>query len=173
MKGDRMRKIFFVATLGALFYAAAAQAEFKIGHVSMQKAIQSTEAGKKAKSELEAEFNKKKKELEKKEADLKKMGEDLERKKSVLSEDVLIKKQEEFQSDMFKYRESVGQSQLALQKKEQELTAPILEKMKKIIEKISKEKGYSMVLENSAVVLYSTSENDLTDEVVKSFNKEK
>jgi outer membrane protein len=163
-----------MAVVGSLVLAAClAHAETKIGFVDMQKAIQSTAAGKKAKAELEGEFNKKKKELEKKESDLKKMGEDLERKKSVLSEEVLSKKQAEFQEEMLKYRDVVGKSQVEIQKKERDLTAPILDKMKKVIEKVAKEKGYSMVIENSAMVLYSLPENNLTDDVVKAYEKEK
>ena len=88
--------------LSMLMTASFAHAEAKVGYIDMQKAIQSTSAGKKAKTELEGDFNKKKKELEKKEADLKKMGEDLEKKKSVLSEDALNKKQAEFQEEMLK-----------------------------------------------------------------------
>ncbi|MGZ3772637.1 MAG: OmpH family outer membrane protein [Pseudobdellovibrionaceae bacterium] len=166
-----MKKMLIV--LSMLMTASFAQAESKVGVVDMQKAIQSTAVGKKAKGELEGEFNKKKKELEKKEADLKKMGEDLEKKKSVLSEDALAKKQAEFQEEMLKYRDVVGKSQVEIQKKERELTAPILEKMKKVIAKVAKDKGYTMVLENSQMVLYSTAESDLTDEVIKAFEKEK
>jgi outer membrane protein len=162
-----------VIGLSVLLAAGFAQAETKIGFVDMQKAIQATSAGKKAKTELETEFNKKKKDLEKKEADLKKMGEDLERKKSVLSEEVLGKKQAEFQDEMMKYRDIVGKSQQEIQKKERELTAPILEKMRKTIAKIAKDKSYSLILENSQMVLFATADADLTDEVVKTFEKEK
>lgn len=168
-----MKKLI-IAIAGIFMVASMAQAaETKIGFVDMQKAIQATAAGKKAKTELEGEFNKKKKELEKKEADLKKMGEDLERKKAVLSEEVLGKKQAEFQEEMMKYRDVVGKSQVEIQKKERDLTAPILEKMKKTIEKVAKEKGYSVVLENSAMVLYAAADSDLTAEVIKSYEKEK
>ncbi len=162
-----------VIGLSVLLAAGFAQAETKIGFVDMQKAIQATTAGKKAKTELETEFNKKKKDLEKKEADLKKMGEDLERKKSVLSEEVLGKKQAEFQDEMMKYRDVVGKSQQEIQKKERELTAPILEKMRKTIVKIAKDKSYSLILENSQMVLFATADADITDEVVKTFEKEK
>nr|BFD67428.1 OmpH family outer membrane protein [Bdellovibrio sp. HAGR004] len=166
-----MKKMLIV--LSMLLTASLAQAEAKIGFVDMQKAIQSTSAGKKAKTELESDFNKKKKELEKKEADLKKMGEDLEKKKSVLSEEALGKKQAEFQEEMLKYRDVVGKSQLEIQKKERELTAPILEKMKKVITKLAKDKGYTLVIENSQMVLYATPEADLTEDVIKAFEKEK
>lgn len=166
-----MKKMLIV--LSMLMTASLAQAEAKIGFVDMQKAIQSTSAGKKAKTELETEFNKKKKDLEKKEADLKKMGEDLEKKKSVLSEEALGKKQAEFQEEMLKYRDVVGKSQLEIQKKERELTAPILEKMKKVIAKLAKDKGYTMVMENSQMVLYATADADLTTDVIAAFEKEK
>lgn len=166
-----MRNVVLVVSL--MMAAAVANAETKVGFVDMQKAIQSTSAGKKAKTELEADFNKKKKELEKKETDLKKMGEDLEKKKSVMSEDALAKKQAEFQEEMLKYRDIVGKSQVEIQKKERELTAPILDKMKKVIAKLAKDKGYSLVLENSQMVLFATPDSDLTDEVVKTFEKEK
>lgn len=166
-----MRKMLIV--LSMLMTASFAHAEAKVGYIDMQKAIQSTAAGKKAKTELEGDFNKKKKELEKKEADLKKMGEDLEKKKSVLSEDALNKKQAEFQDEMLKYRDVVGKSQVEIQKKERELTAPILEKMKKTIAKLAKDKGYTMVIENSQMVLYAAPEADLTDEVITAFEKEK
>lgn len=166
-----MKKMLIAMSL--LLAASFANAESKVGVVDMQKAIQTTSAGKKAKAELETEFNKKKKELEKKEADLKKMGEDLEKKKSVLSEEALGKKQAEFQEEMMKYRDVVGKSQLEIQKKERDLTAPILEKMKKVIAKMAKEKGYSLIVENSQIVLYATPEADITEDVIKAFEKEK
>jgi outer membrane protein len=166
-----MKKV--VILLGALLMAASAHAETRVGLVDMQKAIQSTSAGKKAKSELESEFNKKKKELESKEAELKKIGEELEKKKSVMSEEALGKKQAEFQEEMLRYRDVVGKSQLDIQKKERDLTAPILDKMKKVIAKIAKEKGYSVIMESNQSVLFATPEGDLTDDVIKAFEKEK
>ena len=60
-----------VALLVSSMVSLPALAEVKIGYVDMQKAIQETAAGKKAKKELEDEFNKKKKDLEKKEGDIK------------------------------------------------------------------------------------------------------
>ena len=166
-----MRKTMIFAAV--VFAVSFAQAESKIGFVDMQKAVQATAAGKKAKTELESEFEKRKKELQKKEGDLKKMGEDLEKKKSVLSEEALQKKQMEFQEEMMKYREQVGKSQVEIQKKDRDLTQPILDKMRRVIEKVAKDKGYDMVLENTAMVLFAQKSSDLTDDVIKAFEKEK
>ena len=64
----------------------------------------------------------------------------------------------------------------SLQKKEADLLAPIVEKMKKVIERISKEKGLSMVIQsnqNAQIVLYANAESDITEDVIKAFDKEK
>jgi outer membrane protein len=143
-----------------------------MGYVDMQKAIQDTSTGKKAKSELETEFNKKKKELEKKEADLKKMNEDLEKKSMVLSDEIKAQRQQELQNEMMKYRELVGKSQVEIQKRERDLTLPIVEKLRGIIDGIAKKESYTVVLEKSEQsVLWADKQIDLTDRIVKEFEK--
>jgi outer membrane protein len=146
--------------------------EIKLGYVDLQKAIQETTVGKKAKKELETEFNAKKTELQKREADLKKMNEDLEKKKSALSDDVRNKKSQELQAEMMKFQREVSESQMNIQKKERELTQPILEKLQASMEKIAKDGGYTMIFEKSEQsVLWAKKEVDLTDAVVKEFEK--
>ena len=157
-----------------MFAASAAEAATKIGYVDMQKAIQSTSKGKKAKASLEKDFNEKKKELSKMESDLKKMTEDLEKKAMLLSDDVRSKKQAELQKEMLKYQKKVSQSQLAIQKKERELTMPIVKKLRDAIQKVAKKGEYTMILEKSEQgVLWATEEADLTDRIVKAYEKDK
>lgn len=149
-------------------------ADTKFAYVDLQKAIQSTTAGKKAKAELEAEFNKRKKDIEAKQADIKKMGEDLEKKKGVLSDEAMQKKQAEIQEEMMKYQELVGKNQVEIQKKQNDLTAPILEKMKNILDKVAKAEGYTVVLEkNEQSVLWIKAEYNITDKLVQEFEKTK
>lgn len=156
------------------FSVSFAFAEVKVGYIDMQKAIQSTNAGKKAKKDLETEFNKRKSELEKKENDLKKMGEDLKRKQSVLSEEVFNRKQGEMQQEILQYREMVNKSQMDIQKKERDLTSPIVNKLKTVIDKVAKDEGYTVVLEKSdQSVIWAKSDLDITDKVVKEFEKQK
>ena len=146
----------------------------KIGYIDMQKAIQTTDSGKKAKKELETEFNSKKKELQEKEKDLKKMSEDLEKKNMVLSDEVKQKKQMEFQEEMIKYRDLVGKSQAAIQERERSLTAPILEKLRAIIGDIGEKEKYTVILEKQEnSVLWAPKRIDLTERVIAEFNKKK
>lgn len=169
---NKVQKFLVYAT--GFFLTLSANAESKIGYVDVQKAVQATSAGKKAKESLDAEFQKRKGSLDKRKADIEKMGQDLEKKKAVLSEEVLNKKQMELQEEMMKFQKTVGENQLEIQKKQEELVKPILVKMKSIIEKVAKEKGFTVVLENKEqLVLYAAKEADLTEEVIKAFEKEK
>lgn len=169
-----MKKMAWLGLLLVAGVSFAEASEIKVGYVDLQKAIQSSSAGKKAKAELEAEFNKRKKDIEKKEADIRKMNEDLEKKKAVLSEDAFGKKQVEVQEEMLKYRDLVGKNQMEIQKKERDLTSPILEKLKTIIEDIAKKDQYTMILEkNEQSVLWAKKEIDLTDRVVAELEKAK
>lgn len=147
-------------------------AELKIGYVDMQKAIQSTAAGKKAKKELEDEFNKKKKELEKREADIKKMGEDFEKRSMAMNEDARMKKQGELQNEMRKYQEMAAKSQMEIQKRERDLTEPIVKRLRDIIEGIAKKEEFAVILEKSEnSVMWAKKDLDLTDRLIKEFDK--
>jgi outer membrane protein len=153
-------------------FSLSAAAEFKAGVIDMQKAIQATNAGKKAKKELEGEFEKKKKDLKKKEDDLKKKAEAFEKKKMVLSDKVREEQQAEIQEEMMKFRDELGKSQAMIQQKERDLTKPILDKIQKAIGDVAKEKDLSMVFERSEQsAMYAKPELDITEEVIKRADK--
>lgn len=163
-----------ILTVALALTAGFANAQSKVGYVDVQKAIQATSAGKNAKTVLDGEYGKRKKELDKKKADIEKMNQDLEKKKSVLSEEVMGKKQMELQEEMMKFQKTVAENQMEIQKKEKELVEPILDKMRKTIEKVAQEKGFSLVIEKGAQnVLFAQKDADLTDDVIKAFEKEK
>ncbi len=167
-----MKKIYLVMLV--CLAAGFAKAETKVGYVDVQKAIQATAQGKKAKESLDAEYGKRKKDLDKKKADIEKMNQDLEKKKTVLSEEVMGKKQVELQEEMMKFQKVVAENQMEIQKKEKELVEPILEKMKKVIEKVAQEKGYTLVIEKSSQnVLFAQKDIDLTESVISAFEKTK
>ncbi|MES2768710.1 MAG: OmpH family outer membrane protein [Bdellovibrionota bacterium] len=161
-----------LAVIAVALVGAKANADVKIGYVDMQKAIQTTKAGQKAKKDLEAEFEKRKKSLQSKEADLKKMGEELEKKAMVLSEDVRAKKQKEFQTSMMEFQQTVQKNQKEIQDQERKLTEPILKKLQTVIEDMAKKDNYTVILEKRENgVLWAQKELDITEQVVKAFEK--
>ncbi len=145
--------------------------EMKVGTVDMQKALQSVEAGKKAKAQLEKDFNAKKKELQGEEAAIKKATEEFKKQALVLSDEARAKKQQELQERIMKFQETTARSQQEIQQKEQDLTAPIITGLRSIIGETAKKKGYSVILEkNENNVLYSQEKDDLTAEIISTFN---
>ena len=166
-------KIFLALLVGlGLSIGTVAKAEVKIGYIDLQKAIQSTKAGQKAKADMEKDIEKKKKEFQDKEKDLQKMTQDFEKKSAVLSDEVRQKKQIELQGEIGKYREQVAKTQMELQGRERDLTSPILEKMKKAIEKVSKDEKISIVFEKAEhSVVWAEEGLNITDKVVKAFEK--
>ena len=163
------------STLLALLVTLATPAAFadvKIGYVDMQRAIQETSAGKKAKKELEENFNKKKKDLEKFEADIKKKGEEFEKRSMAMNEDARNKKNAEIQGEMRKYQEMAAKSQMEIQKQERDLTQPIVTKLRSELEAIAKKEDYTIILEKSENgVMWAKKELDLTDRLIKDHDK--
>lgn len=166
-----MKKLILIA---AAMIFTTAFAEVKLGYVDMQKAIQNTKAGQKAKKDLESEFEKRKKSLQTKENDLKKKSEELEKQAMVLSDEVRGKKQREFQQAMMEFQQLVQKNQQEIQQQERKLTEPIVKKLQDVINDIAKKDNYSVILEKRENgVLFSKSELDITDQVVKAFESKK
>ena len=167
-----IRNMFIASVAFAAASVTVRAEEIKIGVVDMQRAIQSVEAGKKAKGQLEKEFNARKKELQTEEASIKKMGEEFRKQSLVLTDDARAKKQAELQERIMKFQELTARSQQEIAQKEQELTQPIVAGIRKIIGDLAKQKGYSVILEkNENTVLFSLDKDDLTSEVITAFNK--
>ena len=163
-----------MVALTSFALSARAAEDVKIGFVDMQKAIQEVGAGKKAKKELEEEFNKKKKELEKKEADIKKMGEDFEKRSMAMNEDARMKKQTEIRQEMAKYQETAAKAQMEIQKKERDLTKPIVDKLRSMMEEIAKKEDFTVILEKSEnSVMWAKKDIDLTDRLIKAYDGKK
>ncbi len=168
---NKFATITFVASALALNAGIARADDQKIAVVDMQRAIQTSESGKKAKSELEGAFNKKKKELQDQEATLKKAQEDFQKKQAALSESAKKEQQGKLQERFMKYQELLQKSQAEIQKKEQEMSEPIIRKIREKVTEVAKKKGYSLVLEkNENMVIYSDDKNDITEEVIKGIN---
>jgi len=159
--------ILITAGLGQGAHAAS----IKIGLVDLQKALQSVDAGKAAKANLEKEMNAKKAELEKAQAQLQSDAEAFEKKAAIMNDAAKAKKQADLQKRFQDFQKSAAESQLDLQKRERELTKPLIDELRSIVEGIGKEKGFQLVLEkNEGAVLYAENGTDLTSSVIERFN---
>ena len=173
-----MRKVmvFLVAalilSLPAMLKAENAPAKsLKIGYVNLQKALNDVEEGKKAKDALKREFDEKQRKLDGLQSQLQNMKTDLDKQRLILSADALKAKEEEYKKKFFELQNMIGEFKNELSTKQAQLTEGILLVLSGLVRDAAKKNSYDLVLEKSQdVVLYSTDGNDLTEEVIKSFN---
>jgi outer membrane protein len=160
--------------LTVLAAAAPAWAEFKIGIVDLQRALNESSAGKKAKEQFKVEFDKMQGSLKGEKDRLDRMKDDLEKQSVVLKEDERKNKAEEFERRRRDLRRKLEDSDAELRKKDQELTGDILKDLAEVIQQIGERDGYTVILENSSSsVLYGSKSIDMTDEVIRSFDARK
>ena len=149
--------------------ATAFAEDTKLGFVDMQRALNETDDGKKAKASLKKVFDQKQKELDEQQAALKKDVEDLDKKRTLLPPEQVREKEAELQTRMQKVQQTYLRHQQDLSAKEQEATAKIYERMNKIIAKIATAEGFSMIVDKSALV-FAKPHLDLTNELIRRYN---
>ncbi len=162
--------------LSAAFPAGTASAAdiAKIGYVDLRVALNDSEAGKKAKTELESLIKTKQSTIDEKGKGIEKLKADLEKQGSVLSAEARKSKEDEIERLMRDYQRLVQDSQNEVKKKEGELTGSIIKDLRDVVEKIGGDEGYSLILENvEGIILYSRKDLDITDKVVKTYNEMK
>jgi outer membrane protein len=161
--------------LGVLLLASSPIAAFaedvKLGYVDLQRALNETDDGRKAKESLKKVFDQKQKELDEQQTALKKDIEDLDKKRTLLPADKLRDKEAELQGRMQKVQQTYLRHQQDLQSKEQEATAKIFERMNRIIGKIAVSENFTMILDKTqSAVIYAKPHLDLTNELIRRYN---
>lgn len=150
---------------------ALGNSSVKIGYVDLQKAMQTVDAGKAAKGQLEKEVAAKKSALEKRQGQLQKEAEQFEKQVALLDGGKKLERQQELQKKFAEFQKEAAESQMQLQTKERDLTQPILSEMRAIIEGIGKENNFQLIVEkNEGAVLYAEVGADLTAQLIERFN---
>ena len=164
--------LFLVMAMALVLPARPAPAaDFKIGIVDLQRALNESSSGKKAKDQFKGEFEKMQDGLKREKETLDRLKEDLDKKSAVLSDDQRKTKMEDFERRRRDLRRKLEDSDAELRKKDQELTGSILKDMAVVIQEIGEREGYTVILENSSSsVLYGSKSIDITDSVIKAFD---
>jgi len=160
-----------LAASGATLVPRLAAADTgKYAFVDLQRALEETEDGKKAKSKLKSDFDRKQKELDDKQEELKKMKEALDKKASLMKPEALQKESKDFQDRFVELQQIYQRLQQDLAKKEQEATRNIFAKLQTVVGTIAEREHFSMVLEKNAAVVWGQPSLDITNEVIRMYN---
>ena len=171
-----MKRILTLALAVAAFampvfkFELRARAEQKIAYVDLQRALEETDEGKRAKTKLKADFDKKQKELDVRQEELKKMKSDLDKQINILKPDALQQKQGELQQKLVALQETYMRLQKDLQEKEGVETQRIFKRMQAVIAQIAQTESVTYVLEKNSGILYAPPALDLTNELIRKFN---
>jgi outer membrane protein len=160
---------FLIAAVFLLSTSAAFAEDMKFGYVDMQRALNETEDGRKAKEKLKKDFDQKQKELDEQQAQLKKEIEDLDKKRTLLPADKVREKEGELRVKLEKVQQTYMRHQQDLSAKEQKETQKIFERMTKIIGEIAAAENFSMIVDKSALV-FAKPHLDLTNELIRRYN---
>jgi outer membrane protein len=165
----RLAAILGVASLSLVRGAPAAASDSKIAVVDVQHAVMATEDGIRAQATLKKDFDKRQVDLDGKQAELAKARDDIEKQSRVLSREALQKRMEDWQRRMVELQTVFVDYNKTLQKKQGELTGPIIKKMMAVIGRLAKKNGYELILDKQAAP-YVRPDLDLTEQVIQMYN---
>lgn len=160
-----------IATM-ALVMSTAAMSAVSVGKVDVQKVLITVNQGVAVRDQLKKSFDDKQSILKKEEEVIKKLQDDYGKKASVINDKEKAKKEREIQEKIMAIQQKTTTYQKEIQDMEQKLKTPILERVKSIVDDVSKAADVDLVYEAAtAPILFAKTEKDLTDEVVKAYNK--
>jgi outer membrane protein len=154
--------------------AAVAEDAIKVGVVDLSQAINATEEGKAAREELNRKRRAAEQEVQPMIDKVKALDEELKGKRYVLSDEALFGKQADMLELRNKIDSKIKELEGQLKIDQGRLEAPLIAKLRDIVQEIGKEQGFTLILDRSTPGLVYTREAlDITNQVTSRFNKKK
>ncbi|MBC7429091.1 MAG: OmpH family outer membrane protein [Bacteriovorax sp.] len=161
----------FIALM-ALIMSMSAMSAVSVGKVDVQKVLITVNQGIAVRDSLKKSFDEKQALLKKEEESIKKLQDDYGKKASVINDKEKAKKEKEIQEKIIAIQQKTATFQKEIQDMEQKLKTPILERVKSIVDEVSKAADVDLVYEAAtAPILFAKTEKDLTNDVVTAYNK--
>lgn len=156
-------------SVAVLLAAPIASAQMKIAVVDVQRAVMETEDGLRAQATLKKLFDRRQQELDARQNELKRARGEIEKQSKVLSKEALERRMTEWQQSMAELQAVFTEFNRELQKQQNNLTQPILNRTLSVLRQIAAQEGYDAILERNAVP-YARTDLDITDRVIQRYN---
>jgi outer membrane protein len=141
----------------------------RIAIVDVQHVVMATEDGIRAQVVLKKVFDKRQADLDAKQAELARQREDIEQNAHAIPKDVLEKRMADWQRRMTELQSTFVEYNKELQKRQGELTAPIVKRLLVVIARTAEREGFDLVLDKTAVP-FARPSLDLTDQMIKAYD---
>jgi outer membrane protein len=168
-KTHRIRRVAPLVALLALFTTAAMAAELKVAFVDMQRALNESNAGKKAKGDFRAEIMRLQSRLERQQSEVQALKDELDKKGMLMREDERRNLQDDYTRKLRDFERSYKDSKDELQQKDNEVTGAIIRDLAYVVRNVGERDGYTVVLEKGSL-LWATPSIDITSEVIREYN---
>ncbi len=155
----------------ALVILCPFQALAKTGYVNLMRAFEKTAQGRRVKARLEKSAEKAKKHFKSEELKMQKEEKAFKKDAPLLTDQARAHKIQQLQQKFLKFQKDAKNKELELQKLQNELMNPVIEKLKKVIREVAKKEAYLVVENIGNDVLWVSPQLNLTEKVYKAFNR--
>ena len=160
--------VFIFLTTVSVFSADVA----KIGIVDFQKIMSNSSAGKLIQKKLQAKGNEFSQKLQDMQKEILELEKNLKRESMVLSQEKRNEKGREYRIKVNDFNQAKKKLQYDLKNLENKEINKMQKNVFEIVQKIGKKEGYLLVIEKkTAGVIYHPESIDMTDKVIKAYNK--
>jgi outer membrane protein len=158
------------------FAGSGAAQDIKLGYIDSERIFNEYKAVGEAQQQFDRDVEAWKKEAEQTERELQAMQEELESQRLLLSEKALQEKEAALQtmaSEYERFIQSVWGPTGKIAQRNAELTRPIMEKVRQVVDKLAAEQGFSLIFDAAdGNIVYGEKSLDLTDQVLTELNKD-
>jgi outer membrane protein len=153
----------------ALISTAAASAEFKFAFVDMQRALNESNAGKKAKNDFRSEIGRLQGKLQRQQGEVAALKDELEKKGMLMRDEERRNLQDDYTRKLRDFERTYKDSKEELQQKDNEVTGAIIRDLAYVVRTLGERDGYTLVLEKGSL-LWGMPSIDITDQVIRQYN---
>ena len=146
--------------------------ELKFGFIDLNRALNESNAGKKAVTALESLVNFKQKFIAEKDDEINKLKAEITSQAAILTSEAMQQKKEQHDKLMKTFQRMVQDSKDEIEKRQSEFMKEILMDLRKLIVEFGKDEGYVAIFERlESGLLYMPGSTDLTETIIERFNK--
>lgn len=162
-----------IILVGSLI-ATASAAELKIGVVDLQKAMELSEAGQKAKAMFQKKIDRVQQDLKAKQDQLALLKEELDRQSVMLSDEARMEKQSSYQLGLKDFKRLYEDAQEELRREDAKLSEKILKDLEAVIEDYGQKQKYDLIMEKTqSGLMYRNSNLDITSKIILLYDDSK
>ncbi|MBI3015885.1 MAG: OmpH family outer membrane protein [Candidatus Tectomicrobia bacterium] len=150
--------------------AEGAERPVKIAVVDMNRVLNESSPGKQAMAELQRAKEKTQTEIDRREEEVRRLQNEIRTQGLILSEAVRREKETTYRKKLRDAQRFVDDANEELGIRERDATQKVLVEIRKVIQQIGKEQGYTLIAERRDGIYYVGEGTDFTDEVIRRVN---